>query len=331
MQETIDKAGHALASSTDIEQGKRNLDEFGYTIHPDFVSPTILAALTERLHEQSELEREAGVASISSTGHAGEDRRFGGAGEPPPIAQTVTFLPNKGEVFRAAMHNPLAIAYANHVFRDVPFNVVTQTGLFLRNGGKRQVLHADQQALPFATPIPVMINVLICLSDFDADMGATCVVPGSHRHAAPDLALDPQKAAEDIGSVLLPMEAKAGSALIFESRTWHCQGDATSDKLRASVGTVYGMHFMKPQDFYPAVIHDDVYDRLSEADRDMLGFKVHYEYAGRIGPRHAQDVRANTNARFPYIPELRRDGAAQAVPFADMQIARSERLSVQVA
>jgi len=314
-----------LAITADIDQGRRNLDLLGYTIHPDFVDQATLETLCARLDEQSELEREAGVATVSSSGHAGVDRHFGGSGDGAlPISQQVAFLPNKGAEFRALMHHPVAKAYAAHAFRDVPYNLVTQSGLMLRKGGKRQVLHADQQAWPFATPVPVMLNVTLCLSDYEAAMGATCIVPGSHRHPSPDLAADPETAAASIGSVLLPMEAKAGSALIFESRTWHCQGEATADRLRSAIATVYGMHFVKPQDFYPAIIHDDVYEILSEADREMLGFTVHYEYGGRIAPRHPQDRRANTNAAFPYIPELRRGSALRAIPREAMRVPRAE-------
>lgn len=314
-----------LAISYDLEEGKRNLDEVGYTIHKNYLSAQQVEVLRSRLVEQAELELEADVATVSSSGHAGKDRHYGGRdGKAPPISQQVSFLPNKGAEFRPLIHHPIGLAYSEHVFRGVPFNLATQSGLFLRKGGKRQVLHADQQAWPFETPIPVMINILIALSDYDADMGATNVVPGSHRFPSPDLEMSAEESAASIGSTLIPMVCKAGDAMVFESRTWHCQGASTSDKTRIALGTVFAMHMVKPQDFYPAVIHDKVYDELSEADKDMLGFKVHFEYAGRIGPRHPGDTRANTNCRHPYIPELRRDGAGgSAVPYDDMKVAQT--------
>lgn len=327
------ESAHSLALCADVEAGKRNLDAFGYTVHENFIPPEQVAALRERVLEQAEMELEAGVASISASGHAGKDRHYGGRDETAlPISQQVGFLPNKGAEFRALMHHPIALAYARHVFREVPFNIVSQSALMLRNGGKRQVLHADQQAWPFATPVPVMINVTVALSDYEADMGATNVVPGSHRFPSPDLDMPHEEAAASIGSALLPMVCKAGDALVFESRTWHCQGDSVSDKLRLGIGSVYGMHMVKPQDFYPAIIHDSVYDHLSEEDKDMLGFTVHYEYGGRIGPRNVHDLRANTNCRHPYIPELRRDGSGdEAVLYENMRVAKTDVLSHPVA
>lgn len=321
-----------LAFSSDVEEGKRNLDAVGYTIHKNYLSAEQIEALRSRLIEQAELELEAGVASVSSTGHAGKDRHYAGLEGAPPVSQQVGFLPNKGAEFRALMHHPVGVAYASHVFRGVPFNVVSQGGLFLRKGGKRQALHADQQAWPFMTPIPVMMNVLIALSDYDADMGATNVVPGSHRFPSPDLTLSAEEAAAGIGSRLMPMVCKAGDAMIFESRTWHCQGDAIADKTRIAVGTVYGLHVAKPQDIYPAVIQDTVYGQLSDADKAMLGFEVHFEYAGRIAPRRPDDLRANTNCRHPYVPELRRDRQGEtAVSYEDMKIAQATVLASDVA
>ncbi|WP_311269577.1 phytanoyl-CoA dioxygenase family protein [Sphingobium sp. WCS2017Hpa-17] len=323
----------ALAFSDDIETGKANLDNFGYTIHRGYLSSEQLERVRSRFIEQGELELEAGVATISASGHAGSDRHYGGETlDAPPISQQIAFLPNKGAEFREMMHHPAALAYTEHVFRGVPFNVAVQAGSFLRKGGQRQVLHADQQAWPFETPIPAMLNVIVALSDYEADMGATNVVPGSHRHPSPDMSLSAEDAAASIGSALLPMECKPGDAMILDSRTWHCQGSSTSEKVRMMIGTVYAMHFVKPQDVYPAAITDTVYDHLTQADKEMLGFKVNFEYAGRIAPRRPDDLRTNTNACFPYIPELRRDRQGEvARRFEDMRVVISDSWAEQVA
>jgi ectoine hydroxylase-related dioxygenase (phytanoyl-CoA dioxygenase family) len=113
---------------------------------------------------------------------------------------------------------------------------------------------------------------------------------------------------------MIPMMAKAGAALVWESRTWHCAGAHTSEKLRCSIGHVYGLACAKPHDLYPAVLHDDVYVRLSDDEKRLLGFEVAFEYAGHIGPRSPTDARSNIAAKVPYIPELRRGGANPRSP-----------------
>lgn len=223
------------------------------------------------------------------------------------------------------MRHPTALAYCRHAFRDQPFNVVIQTGTALRAGATQQVLDADQQAIPFATPFPVMLNIICCLSDFEAGWGNAAGARQSLR-PSPDITLSRDEAVAAIGSELIPLTIQAGSALIWESRTWHCQWASTSPRTRLSAATVYGVHFVKPQDFYPAIIHDHVYETLDEGEKRLLGLEVAYEYGGRIAPRRPDDHRANINARYPCIPELRRNGAARAVPLEKMRVAQADRL-----
>lgn len=315
---------HQLACATTVEEGWNNLETYGYTIHENFLSDEQLSVLNARVDEQAELEREQGVAALSDSGHAGEDRHFGGVEGATAAFQHVNFLPNKGSMFRDLMRHPAALSYCQHVFRGQPFNLVTQSALILRRGAQAQILHADQQAIPFATPFPVMLNIMTCLSDFEAEMGATRIVPGSHLHPSPDMTLERDEAVAAIGGALVPLTAKAGSALIWESRTWHCQWASTSPKTRKSIGTVYGVHFVKPQDVYPAIIHDDVYETLTEEEKRLLGFEVAFEYGGRIAPRRPDDQRSNTNARYPYVPELRRGSPKRAVPLEAMKVAQAQ-------
>lgn len=81
-----------------------------------------------------------------------------------------------------------------------------------------------------------------------------------------------------------------------------------------SIGTSWAVHFIKPQDFFPAIIHDDVYETLTDADKDVLGFRVVREDCGAIGPRTPSDTRSNLNVRYPYIPELLKGGSKTPVP-----------------
>jgi ectoine hydroxylase-related dioxygenase (phytanoyl-CoA dioxygenase family) len=305
----------SVSPSADLELNKRNLDEFGYAVHENFLSAAEVTALRLRLEEQAVLEREAGVATLGDRGHAsGVDYRTAPEDCLPPLQQ-IDFLPNKGRVFIDLCIHPVSQLYLRHVFNGIPYNLVSQAGSILRKGATQMVIHADQQALPFLTPVPVMLNIFVVLSDFDADMGATRLVPGSHRMAPPKIAPHPQTGGaynpEPIETVAVT--AQAGAALIWESRTWHCSGASTSDKTRYAISNVYALHFMKPQDIYPAVLHDDVCNSLTAEEKRMLGFEVAFEYAGRIAPRNPTDTRSNTNCRFPYVPELRRGSPRRAV------------------
>ena len=304
-----------LAVARTTEEGRANLDNYGYTVHEDFLSAAELAALRERLEEQAELEQAAGVAILSGSGHAGKDKYIGAPKPDERVGyQLVSFLVNKGRVFLDLLHNPVIHDYAAHLFRGEPYNLTTHNGVILHKGSSRQVMHADQQAIPLVLDRPVMFAMMICLSDFEADMGATVIAPGSHRFPLPQLDADPAEQLKEIGSELVTLTAPAGSALFWESRTWHGQGGSTSDKSRVSIGSIWAQHFVKPQDFFPAIVHDDVYETLTDADKEVLGFRVVREFGGAIGPRSPGDRRSNLNVRYPYIPELGKDGSKRAVP-----------------
>jgi hypothetical protein len=67
---------------------------------------------------------------------------------------------------------------------------------------------------------------------------------------------------------------------------------------------------MRQQDNLPASIQDDVYAKLSDSEKAMLGFKS--SPFGRIDPRIPGD-RGNVDALMPFIPELKRGGDRKAV------------------
>lgn len=128
--------------------------------------------MRERLEEQAELERDAGVATLSASGHSAGDKYVGSPRAGEQIGyQMVSHLVNKGRVFLDLVHKPVIHDYAAHLFRGEPYNLASHAGVILHKGSSRQVLHTDQQAIPLTLDVPVMFTMMICLSDFDFDMG----------------------------------------------------------------------------------------------------------------------------------------------------------------
>jgi len=314
---SLQKAQSALSDIPlpvrDLEHGKRNMDEYGYTIHENFITPDEVIALRERLIEQAELEVEHGVAILEDRSSFGFDPILGAEQAPKILpVQDLVFLVNKGRVFIELANSPLARAYLQHIFRGCDFQVSAQVGMVIRKGAKLMNVHSDQNSFPFNTPIPNAVNIMVCLSDFDENMGATRLVPKSHLLAPPKIVPHPNGGVynpEPIETV--PAVTGPGSAIIFESRTWHCSGASTSDKIRYSISNSYAHEHIKPIDTHSSIVHDDVYASMSEQERELYGFREGHGFVGRLGPRYLGDKRHNTNTKFPFVPELHRGKKAE--------------------
>lgn len=299
----------------DVEQGRRDLDEYGLCVHEGFVEGEALKALRERLVEQAEMECEYGVALLSGQSRGG--KTWYGHPEPgaTPGWQGIAALYNKGRVFIDYLKHPLFAQYNAHLFRGASWHLSAMTGLVVRRGAEPMVVHVDQQFMP-RTEVPTYLNCMLCLTEFEEVMGATRVVPRSHLGGYPPQAFSAERGAynpEPIEAVAV--EAPAGSVIFFESRTWHQSGISTSDKTRYSLSTLWQQHWVKPMDNIPLNLQRAVHGTLSDAELQLLGFKA--EPSGRIEAASA-DAFQNTNRKTPYVPELRRGGSARPVALDGM-------------
>ena len=287
---------------TNVEDGKAALDEYGIAIHRGALSADQVDALKARLVEQADLERQYDVALISNQSFTGTTW-YGGADGQLPAWQNVTLLVNKGRVFiDLVLKNPVMHEYCRHAFSDTPYQLSSMSGIIQRKGCEAMTIHSDQQWVPMLE-MPVFLNFFFCLSDFEEQMGATRVVPKSHRRPPPQLGWDEKLGAYCVDEYeTVPVECHAGDIFCWEGRTWHQSGASTSDKVRYNIACTWGRSWVKPIDNYLQSLQDDVYRTLSPEELDLLGFRV--DAAGRIAPRYPGD-RQSTNRAVPYIPELR--------------------------
>ena len=310
--------------ASSLEEGTRNLEDYGVTIHEGFVPPDMLRALQERFAEQAHMEREQGVAWFKGEPEDGKcveafirPGSWIGTPKGEPYFQDMSFLVNKGRIFIDIAASDLALAYARHLLGE-RFNMIALSGLIVGKGAPKQDLHFDQLVMPFVAPMPVVMNIFILLTDFDEDMGATRFVPGTHKLA--EAAVNAAQSGPAYGyfpnhADTVPAVAKAGDAIIWDGRVWHGQGASTSDKVRDCLSMIYARPFLKPIELYPASITDEVYAMLSDTEKALFDHTADGGWGARFSPRNAHDKRCNTNAAFPYVPELRRDSPARAVRF----------------
>lgn len=273
--------------TTDRQQVWRDLNEYGYAIVKDALSPDQLQRLRTRLDEQAEAERERGLA----------DRDQGVPGSEDQPNQRVWSLFNKGDVFLDLLNHP--------VLDDVVTPLLGEHALlstFAANianpGGRPMILHTDQGMVrPPLKAFPIGLNVFFFLDDFSKANGGTRVLPGSHK---------PGIAPMNIFSTeeTIAAEGPAGSALLFESRLWHGTGANTTSHPRRAIIVYFVRSWVRPYENMTLSVRPEILEKASDRIKTMFGLRV-TNYAGAVDGIQPSKEGTIIRRDVECVPELR--------------------------
>ena len=267
--------------TTDLDQMRSDLDAYGYCIAKDLLDSFTVAAIAERLAAQAAGERAAEL-----------DHPFPAEADGDHINQWVYLLHNKGSVFHQLALHPTARALATHVL-GVDHNLSAMDSHITYPGNKPMPLHTDQWWMPqpalpgerhnrqgdlirgngpFGEPTPadraiappMVLNFMWMITDFTVANGGTRVVPGSHLSGV-------QPTGEPRADEVQP-EGTAGSALVWEGRTWHGSGANTSGGHRLGLTTFFCAPVVRSLTNMTYGTRPEVYDELDEEMKRLLGF-----------------------------------------------------------
>ena len=262
---------------------KVDLTRHGFAILEGALDPDTTAAIRERLLAQAAAEKARGRAISNSAVEPDDD-----------VNQWVSFLPNKGEVFRVLMNNPACLETVRFILgRDA---ILSEFSAHITwPGNKEMGLHIDQWWLPhpampgqdYARPSdarrtkqrtgapvpadhpinpPVVCNVMWMVSDFTIENGATRLVPGSHLSG---LHPDPKARYDQVHA-----EGPAGSFVVWEGRTWHAASLNTGNGPRLGITTYWCAPFCRQLLNFTYGLRPEVAAALTEQERALMGFKV---------------------------------------------------------
>lgn len=150
-------------------------------------------------------------------------------------------LIHRHPLFQDALLNERGLTLVTYLLGE-SCGLISSTGQIKGPGKQYLPLHSDQ-GLTFG-PGPFSLTADVCnavwvLSDYSADKGATCVVPGSHK-----LCRNPTQAESVDISLYQPLEVKAGSIVVWHGNLWHGAVPRRSPGLRLGIIQYFGRWFL---------------------------------------------------------------------------------------
>ncbi|MDB3976535.1 phytanoyl-CoA dioxygenase family protein [Gammaproteobacteria bacterium] len=252
----------------EIKQIRKDFKKWGYALIEDGMSKDQCHLFIERLLEQAQGEKLAGVNSIT------------------PSGQYVHTLINKGEMFRGCIEQDPSHVQAGVLIENF-LNETLGTGWichsFLANGAEKgyypQVLHLDQSPLsPWITEeAPALVNTLYIPQDVNEENGGTLIIPGSHKNII--------KAGSNGKIRKLPpainLEARAGTVMLFDGRLLHGTGVNHTNKIRFVAAMSNVKSWMRSQENWVISVDPEIIKNASPKLLHRMGMQA-VTYGGTI-------------------------------------------------
>ena len=248
-------------ATKDINQMRKDIKEWGFCLIEEAMSKEQCARFLDRLLEQAEGERLAGVD------------------QPTPSGQYVNTLINKGEVFSQCIEQSPEAVQAGPVIEQIMDETLGKGWIchsFLSNGsdpgGYPQGLHIDQgPLLPWVTEeAPVLFNTMYIPQDVNEKNGSTLVIPGSHN------ILIKAGSGGKVGKLppAVNLEAKAGTIMLFDGRMLHGTG-ANQTKKQRFVATMSNVKaWTRTQENWVISVAPDVLENASPKLLHRIGLQA---------------------------------------------------------
>jgi len=145
-----------------------------------------------------------------------------------------------------------------------------------------QELHRDDLNWPFAATVPnidLQLACLIAIGDYDAEVGATRVVPGSHLWPK-DRVAQPHE--------IVQAEMEPGDALIYTGSLVHSGGEnKTNNRWRKALYLSYLVGWLTPEEAVPLAISPELARTLPKRALELLGLSNLPSREGAFGAEAA--------------------------------------------
>ena len=256
-----------------IQHHLDQLDEQGYTVLPDFLSPAALARVR------------AGLAPYLET-HAGRNPFEGFRTE------RVYTLVGRGRVFEDIAEDPRILALLDHFLRP-GYLLTASQAICIHPGEAAQPIHHDDSFYPIPRPRPsISFSTIVAIDDFSAKNGGTELIPGSHRwndeqiaggYGGPGTDTRPVEALE---RALVPMVVPAGACIFFHGTLMHRGGANRSAAPRLAFSNQYCEPWARTQENFFLGLPPEIVRTMSARLQTLLGYEIMPPFMGHVTASH---------------------------------------------
>ena len=246
-------------ATKDIQRLRSDMLTWGYCKIENAVSAEHIAVLHQRIVEQAEGERLAGIAQKT------------------PSGQNINCCVNKGRCFEALIEQHPGTVQGGALVEQIVTEALGENWIsnsliasISLKGGVPQALHQDQD-IALDARSPLTVNVMTIITDVDENNGGTLIIPGSHRVLS-----DAVRAQKPVGR-LLPttnLDAPAGTVVITDGRLLHSTGINHTDRPRIVMLNGMQHPVIRQQENWMLSVRPDVLRRASPKLLQRMGFQA---------------------------------------------------------
>ena len=240
------------------------LEAFGFTVVPPekVAAPEFIDRLRQGLLDVHERKTGVRIANPDDAEHGMGDH----------VVASHWKLVYEDRVFEEALLNPAVYTLARYLCGN---SVMLSDFLgMLKNKDDRptHTLHTDQHGPPPPLPPYAQVcNVTWALSEYTAENGPVAIVPGSHRFGRIPRPYEKNFLADDAPVKAIPVEAPAGSLIVWHGNTWHGSFPRKAPGLRLNVIMVFCRQYMKPINDFQHGISQEILDRNPPEFAQLVG------------------------------------------------------------
>lgn len=296
-------------ATRDISRLRNDMVNWGYCKVADAVAPEQVAAIKQRVLDQAEGERRAGIAQKT------------------PSGQNINCCVNKGRCFEGLMELEPAIVQGGPLLEQLTTEALGPNWIcnsliaaIALKGGVPQALHQDQD-IALDARSPLTINIVTVITPVDEVNGGTLIIPGSHRALS-----DAVREQKPVGKLppAINIDAQAGTMIITDGRVLHGTGINHTDTPRIVMLNGMQHPVIRQQENWMLSVRPEVIERASPKLLQRMGYQAinaaqtneghGFGASGTIGEAAGATAdfrRAADNGEYVRVGELGPDSSAE--------------------